>query len=484
MPGAGSAGSSAAYYLRKYADEADIALNISVFERNSYVGGRSTTVHAYGDPLQPVELGASIFVEVNRNLVNAVKEFNLSTSSFSSRISTDGPELGIWDGVRFRFTEQSEDSTWWTGAKLAWRYGPLTLYRARALRNAAIGSFLKMYDEPTFPFASLSDTVYDLGLTKFTAATGEQLLKEHGIGDLFADEIVEASTRVNYAQNLNLIHGLEAMVCLSTEGAMAVEGGNWQIFDHMLKSSGATVHLSSPVRKVERLDDGRYVVHSKSSSYLSGFLNTQETFDEIILAGPRQFSGIDFQPELAHVPDEIPYVKLHVTLFTSKHLLSPLAFNLQPGDAVPQVILTTLPPDEPRSNVTDAGLPGFFSISLLRPVVDTRRFRSAQPEYLYKIFSPQAVNSTFLAHILGLKPRKANEIISQRDVSWVYRQVWDSYPYEFPRVTFEESRLDSGVWYTAGMEVFVSTMETMSLMGMNVARLVVDGWKGGMGRKE
>ena len=33
------------------------------------------------------------------------------------------------------------------------------------------------------------------------------------------------------------------------------------------------------------------------------------------------------------------------------------------------------------------------------------------------------------------------------------------------------------MWYTSGIESFISTMETSSLMGMNVARLVVDGWR-------
>ena len=33
------------------------------------------------------------------------------------------------------------------------------------------------------------------------------------------------------------------------------------------------------------------------------------------------------------------------------------------------------------------------------------------------------------------------------------------------------------MWYTSGIESFISTMETSSLMGMNVARLVNDGWK-------
>lgn len=41
-------------------------------------------------------------------------------------------------------------------------------------------------------------------------------------------------------------------------------------------------------------------------------------------------------------------------------------------------------------------------------------------------------------------------------------------------MTFEDSMLARSFYYTSGMESFISTMETMALMGMNVAQLVVD----------
>lgn len=63
-------------------------------------------------------------------------------------------------------------------------------------------------------------------------------------------------------------------------------------------------------------------------------------------------------------------------------------------------------------------------------------------------------------------------------ITWVHQHRWNSYPYEYPRVTFERIRLDDGLWYTSGIESFISTMETSALMGKNVARLVVDGWVG------
>lgn len=59
-------------------------------------------------------------------------------------------------------------------------------------------------------------------------------------------------------------------------------------------------------------------------------------------------------------------------------------------------------------------------------------------------------------------------------VSWYYHHVWKSYPFEYPRVTFEELELARGFYYTSGIESFISTMETSALMGMNVAQLVID----------
>ena len=77
----------------------------------------------------------------------------------------------------------------------------------------------------------------------------------------------------------------------------------------------------------------------------------------------------------------------------------------------------------------------------------------------------------------------------------MYEKIWQSYPVERPRVSFEGLVLDEEevggekpgkVFYTAGMEGFISTMETSSLMGKNVGRLIVDGWmkKEGEGNKE
>jgi prenylcysteine oxidase/farnesylcysteine lyase len=444
---------------------------VTIFEKNSYIGGRSTTVHAYNDSTLPIELGASVFVEINKILVDAVEAFNLSTSSFNT-LSDDvpGPALGIWDGKVFVFTQQDERG-WWDTAKLFYRYG-LSPVRTLNLMKATVGKFLKMYEEPVFPFASLTQAAQDVGLLTATSATGEAFLRENSISSLFGREIIQASTRVNYAQNIDNFHGLETMVCMAANGAMSVEGGNWQIFANMVASAKASILLETEVTRIEEAKSvGGFGLTSKS---LSPDLDTRllsSHFDEVILAAPVQYSNIDMSSLSFRKPDDFPYVKLHVTLFTSPHLLSPVFFGLAPGDPVPQAILTTLPPNEHPPHNATVGSPGFYSISLLDDLVNPS---TGAVEYAYKIFSPAAPSAEFLSDLLGIETDAGK--ISEKDITWMYRKVWNSYPYEYPRDSFEDIKLSDGLWYTSGIERFISTMETSALMGKNVARLIVDGW--------
>ena len=476
-PGAGSSGTSAAYYINKFRDPCQ-QTTITVYERAGYVGGRSTTVNVFDDPRSPVELGASIFVSVNRNLVAAAKEFGLTTENAGNDRPNESPEtLGIWDGEKFVYTQSSGGYYWWNIAKLLWKYG-LSPIRTQKLMKNTVGDFLKMYEAPYFPFASLSEVAYDLGLTAVTSVTGHQFLLQNSIQSPFSTDIIQASTRVNYAQNLGEIHGLESMVCMATDGAMAVKGGNWQIFDGMLKSSGAHLFLNTTVTEISRRRDGTYAVQSSSERETAGSEEQQiELYDTVIVAAPLQFSNIKLTPTPQHLPGAIPYVKLHVSLFASPHRLSPRAFNLPLESPVPEVILTTLSGGACTGGDNTAPT-GFFSVSTLRTV--TNPFTAPpQEEYLYKVFSPQSLNSTLISRLLGFPdPKTEASSIPKKHISWLYEKVWDSYPYLPPRVTFDDPLLDTNLWYTSGIESFISTMETSSLMGMNVARLITDDWMG------
>jgi prenylcysteine oxidase/farnesylcysteine lyase len=200
------------------------------------------------------------------------------------------------------------------------------------------------------------------------------------------------------------------MVCMAIEGAMQIDGGNWQIFDGMLNASNATVHLSTKVDSISK-HKGKYSVKAIASDANEDTPATEAIFDTVVLAAPLQFSDIKLEEGLIkHIPDKIPYVSLHVTLFTSSRTLDRGYFNLAPDADVPTSILTTLQPSQiPTDPEKGCGKPGFFSISTLRTVINPQ---TLEKENLYKVFSPQALDSDFLSGILGIpsKPYSLHKI--------------------------------------------------------------------------
>ena len=482
--GGGAGGSSTAYHLRKFVDSSpyDLPIEIDLIETESRIGGRTTTVNALDDERFPVEVGGSIFVDVNYILVNLTEEFGLNAKSKSFSINSESQyDLGVWDGFQFVF-KQSSGRSWWQGywdvTKMLWQYG-LSPVRTQRLMKDAVGRFLKFYESPTFPFQTLQQAVDKHGLLDFTSETGSQLVAKAGISDAFARDIIQASTRVNYAQNLQDMNGLLTMCCMATDGAMAVEGGNWQIFDEAVKHSEANVMLNTTVGAVIK-DPRSQQYYLVLGSKEAGQTTLPDPYDLIILAAPYQFSGIEFEPELEYLPQSIDYVSLHVTLFTSPYVMSPVFFEL-PSDeykSVPSTILTTKPGS---LNSSTAEPHNFFSISTLR-VIDQDQ---DSPQYLYKIFSPAPLTGTFMSELFGFDDSWSNTTTSdpvcdipKEHISWFHEKQWHSYPYEIPRNLFEQIRLDGwrgsgkGIWYTSGIESFISTMETSALSGMNVAKLV------------
>jgi hypothetical protein len=120
-------------------------------------------------------------------MVDAMKRFRLSPASTAA---LDMPDLGIWNGAEFVLVTRQEDG-WWDKARLLWRYGTAPLWTNRLMKSTT-GKFLSMYDEPVFPWRSLSEVVEEVGLLEVTGVTGEQYLKANGVGEAFSREIIQA----------------------------------------------------------------------------------------------------------------------------------------------------------------------------------------------------------------------------------------------------------------------------------------------------
>jgi prenylcysteine oxidase/farnesylcysteine lyase len=202
---------------------------------------------------------------------------------------------------------------------------------------------------------------------------------------------------------------------MAPEGAMSVEGGNWKIFHKMVESSGAILALNTSVVALEFAEGSatstspQYAIRTASSTLSSGE-RYPVAFDNVIIAGPYQFSNIVAAENVIPDPiDEIPYVQLHVTIFSSPHRYSPQFFGLDGSTSIPGTILTTLSDaSDPAAGDPGVGKAGFFSISILRYAINPKTGRK---EYIYKIFSPNKITPEFLRFVYFLRILRFGSVV-------------------------------------------------------------------------
>lgn len=113
-----------------------------------------------------------------------------------------------------------------------------------------IKRFVTLY-EPSFglePWHNITEVAEKLNYLDFTSQTTAEYMDVHGINRQWTREMVEAATRVNYAQDVDKVQALIGFVSLAATGASSVAGGNWQIFQNFVERSKANVHLNTTVR--------------------------------------------------------------------------------------------------------------------------------------------------------------------------------------------------------------------------------------------
>ncbi|KAG0197790.1 hypothetical protein BGX28_008711 [Mortierella sp. GBA30] len=470
--GAGAGGASTAYYLNNFLQQQPLTHkvehSITIFDQADRIGGRCT-VFKVRDPNQSkeqfVEIGASIFVKVNHNLVDAANEFGLKTKPLDSEL------MAIWDGKQFIF----EESHWkyWSVLKGLWRWGTAPIKLQRLLKKTV--SDLLMWYQSSEAFESIIDFAHSFHLHHVANIFSHTYMEENSIHTKYSQEIVEVATRVNYGSNLDEIHALGALVTMAAEDALQIQDGNFQIFEGMVGRSKADVRLNTKVARVRKLqpehegDEPQFEVTTTSGQ--------REVFDSIVIAAPIHSSDIDFDLDLPPLP-KISYRTVHATFVRGR--VNPAYFNAPSDKKFPSHILTT--------NSVDVE---FTSLSI--------QLKLSNGETVTKIFSPEP-----------LQPELLDRLYSSR--TWVKHKVWKAYPRLRPighhlnnadlkkdaNITPEQNQqfvLDElkkqqeqsmaetawakvevvpGVFYVNAFEPLVSTMETETIAGKNVARLVRD----------
>ncbi|KIJ30166.1 hypothetical protein M422DRAFT_187434 [Sphaerobolus stellatus SS14] len=440
--GAGAGGSSAAYWLARAQNRTpEHELEVEIFEKEGYIGGRSTVVFPYSsEEYRPIELGASIFVKANRNLWRAAQEFNLSFAEYDGE---DG-EFAIWDGSEFRFRMTNGSFSWWDTARLLWRYGINAPRRSQALVDEIVKEYMRLYNPLTPDWTDVSDISAFLNFSNFTSGTTAAYLKSQGIDEKYIVEMVESMTRVNYGQNVDGIHALEGMVSQAANGAASVAGGNYQLFEQFVLRSKAKIHLNTTVKSLSQSNKKWTLKTSDGST---------KTFDSVILAAPFHSTGISITPALPSRIPKQPYVHLHVTLLsTPYHQPNPTYFNLKEGSSAPQIVLTTN-----DGFIRGGPAPEFNSMTYHGRAGGTGE---AKDENVVKIFSADKIEDEWLEKTFGT-------------VGWVYRKEWDAYPVLPPTEAFPPVMPTESLYYVNSFEPFISTMETETISSLNTVRLLL-----------
>ncbi|KAF9524062.1 Prenylcysteine lyase-domain-containing protein [Crepidotus variabilis] len=439
--GAGAGGSSAAFWIAKAKERFGIDVEVDVYERSDYIGGRTTVVHPYNNKSLPaLELGASIFVKAHKHLWRAADDFNLTRRSFNE----NDYDTGIWNGEQI-FLQFG--GSWWDTAKLLWRYGLFAPKRTEEIVRGMMSQFLGLYKTSTLKWDSMLDLPPYFGWQEHLNITAREFFKGRGVGERYINEVIQAATRVNYGQNINYINGLGGAVCMAGMGATGIKGGNYLIFAKFLEYSKAKLHLKTTVKSINPTSSGTYNLKSTRGT---------TEYKAIILAAPYHQSQISLPPGLSSQIPKHPYVNLHVTILTTTSPdLNPAYFGLSKGSKVPKVLLTA------REGV-DLGNPNtpkpeFTSITYHGLVQEN--------EWSVKIFSDDRLSDEWLDNMF------------QGQVTWVHRKEWQAYPTLPPQVPLPPVKLDKGIYYVNSFEPyvsFISTMDTETLSARNIVDLLLN----------
>ncbi|KAI9500851.1 hypothetical protein GGI25_005034 [Coemansia spiralis] len=434
--GAGPAGASAAYYLDGLIDA-----DIHVFDRGPRAGGRtqSETV-SYNNQTLHFETGASMFISVNRNLMDAAHRFNLTLCEHpcTGGHTTGLGQYGIWDPVARKWVVRM--GGWLDKARMLWRYGLSDLRTVRRHTQTAVDEFMQSYTRFDEVFATWDEYLETRPAMKEALYYRAAEYYQGKISQRFLREVVSLATRVNYMQDVSTVNTLGAHISMAAEShtGYSIRGGNWQIFARML--GNATVHFNTTVTGIQRHQ--KYRIATNRGSF--------DDFDMVIVAAPlpvANIAGLDVH--------SAQFVKVYVT-FAIGTLNS--AFE-----------------DAPRLVVTPYHTTRPFNCMSVLACLSTQCAKGAP--VLVKMFSHQ--------------PVELSEVFDH--VEWHREVVWDAYPaleprnsryageedgrYRAPRPGTVPIVLDTNLFYVNGMESLFSTMESQSVAARHVVHLALSQYK-------
>ncbi len=216
--GSGIAGSSAAYFVRQdFGQRAEIV----VFEKAPHVGGRIREMEIADEQ---VELGASIFLPINRYLVSFVTLLGLHP-----RQTNKTTTFGIWNGTSFDL--KSPHSSILARVKMMLRYGLAPLHLQRLVKDS-LKHWLTIYERQDlgWGFETSEELLKAMDLYPLTQQSSYDFFRTNGISERFLLEFINGVSRNHYGQDasINAIVNLASLsaTVMTEDSLLSVHEGN------------------------------------------------------------------------------------------------------------------------------------------------------------------------------------------------------------------------------------------------------------------
>jgi prenylcysteine oxidase/farnesylcysteine lyase len=374
-----------------------------------------------------------------------------------------GSKMDLWDGKKVVYSNTGV--AWWDKLTSIIRYGLFSPSR-QATAVAQFGERLAKAYDPSFlaergTVDSIEEFANSLQLgDEYTGRSaydwGTQVA---GISSRWANEMWDMMTRSNFGADVTEVHTNAAMAGASlSEGGLYVPGGNNQLFQAMLASSGADVRLSTEVTDITAAPGGGYVVASTNSP-------GNDTYDEVFWGNPWHLSSVAKGLEFATPIPQQEYVKLHVT-YVATLAETPLPKYFKKGAKT--VMAKTISTTGERARTSGHGQGPSFQ--LITPMLQGL----PGGVFVNLLFSHEALSDAELRDIFGNSVGNAGSATA----GWIHRKEWDAYPLLTPTTSFPPVEPRTGFHYLAAMEPWLSTMETQTVSAREAVARAVQRWWG------
>jgi prenylcysteine oxidase/farnesylcysteine lyase len=436
--GAGIGGASMSHYLLK--NLSNIA-EIKIFEKEAEAGGR-TNHFTISEELK-IEMGASFFIEANKNLLELAQIYNCSYTSGSDLKEV----LGFWNEKSFVF--QSSTRNYITMLKMLWRYGVSPLYFFKE-NSKMVENFLKIYDNVTYH--NYSEFLSLVKAERFVNITMEEYLTKEDYNKDFINEFVGGVISGIYNQKSKNINSFAGMIALAgaNNKAYHFQDGNRECVKKIIKSQEkVNLQIDSTVKKIYGKADSYSITYQDKS----GKLQIEDKFDIVVLAAPHQ--NIEIETNNTSMKQKRSrYVEAFVYLIAG------------------QIKCNYFQADENEC-------PGILmNINLNQSIIaDYSRkckecYELKNKSDVYKIQATKELNKSEISAIFNDGIFK---ILDSKN--------WEAYPFLRPlnETDFYDIQIEDGIYYLNGMELLASCMEMETISAKNIAKLI---WEHQLNKKQ